>query len=240
MLRQGIGRVKPVNTKALTKGTLFLLLMAFCAFRGSAVLGAASPGLLCDRAALHAADATGVPVDLLLAITRVETGRNRDGSLAPWPWTINADGQGAFYDSKADAVAAAEAHLTDGTGTFDIGCFQLNIRWHGEGFQTFDAMFDPEKNATYAARFLMSLYTQSGNWADAVAAYHSRTADLGQAYLAQVKAVLDEPQAAGPAPAEAPAPRENAFPLLQTGAQGSLGSLVPPLASGSPLIGGEY
>lgn len=200
------------------------------------VQAAANPAMLCDRAASQAAKSTGVPVDILLAISRVETGRQQDGSLSPWPWTINADGKGAFYDSKAEAVAAASAHLADGTGTFDIGCFQLNIRWHGEGFSTFDDMFDPDQNASYAAKFLLSLYQETGNWADAVAAYHSRTPDLAQAYLNQVKAVLDGPVAAV---ATAPPQRENNFPLLQAGAQGGFGSLVPATTAREPLFEGN-
>lgn len=203
---------------------------------------APDPSGLCDRAAARAAQTSGVPVDILLAISRVETGRRKGGALSPWPWTINADGKGAFYDSKAEAVTAATAHLTDGTGTFDVGCFQLNIRWHGNSFATLDDMFDPDQNASYAANFLTSLYQETGSWADAVAAYHSRTPDLAQSYLNQVKAVLhDGTGDAAPAPpVQQPVPvRENTFPLLQPGAQGSFGSIVPFTAANRPLIGGN-
>ena len=216
------------------------LVVALLAFSISSVRAGADPAALCDRAALQASQSSGVPIDILLAIARVETGRRHDGSLNPWPWTINADGKGAFYDSKALAVAAATAHLTDGTGTFDIGCFQLNLRWHGDGFATFDDMFDPQKNADAAAQFLQSLYHELGNWTDAVAAYHSRTPDLAQTYLNQVKAVLDGPGPASPPEAAvAPPLRENNFPLLQAGAQGSFGSIVPAVGMRGPLIGGS-
>ena len=201
----------------------------------SAQAAAPNPAAQCDLAAQGASQATGVPVDILLAISRVESGRRHEGGFGPWPWTINADGQGSFYTTKADAVAAATAHLTDGTGTFDSGCFQLNYRYHGKAFADFDAMFDPQKNADYAARFLLSLYEEKGNWADAVAAYHSRTPDLAEGYLNQVKAVLNGPQ--GSVPVEIP--RENTFPLLQAGAQGANGSLVPMTLARGPLIGGN-
>ncbi len=215
-----------------------------CAQPTHPVWAAASPGLLCDHAAALASQATGVPIDILLAISRVESGRRQDGSFGPWPWTINADGKGAFFETKTDAVAAATAHLTDGTGTFDAGCFQLNYRYHGDGFATFDDMFDPEKNADYAARFLVTLYDEKGNWADAVAAYHSRTPDLGATYLNQVKAVLGGPNAGDPQAAAAVVPvaaiRENNFPLLQAGGQGGYGSIVPMSNTRGPLIGGNY
>lgn len=193
------------------------------------------PSVACDQAAAHAAQTSGVPIDILLAITRVEAGRN----AASWPWTINADGQGTFYDTKAEAVSAATAHLTDGTGTFDVGCFQLNIRWHGENFADLSDMFDPIQNANYAADFLMQLYQDSSNWSDAVSAYHSRTDSLAEAYLEKVKAVIAGPDSADLIAAAQPE-RQNRFPLLQAGGQGSAGSLVPVQLARGRLIGGAW
>ena len=198
-------------------------------------------GRKCDHAAARAAEKTGVPIDILLAITRVETGRG-GAEPEPWPWTINADGTGDWYDTKDAAVAAATAHLTDGTGTFDVGCFQLNMRWHGDRFDTLSDMFDPVQNADYAATFLMQLYQESGDWSQAVSAYHSRTPDLADLYLQKVKAMLDGPDSSdAPATdyAEAPVVRENLFPLLQAGGQGSAGSIVPLQSTRGPLIGGN-
>ncbi len=218
-----------------------VVLLTFQILTSQRVEAAVDPAQSCDRAAAQAAKVVGVPIDILLAISRVETGRRLDGSFGPWPWTINADGKGTFYDSKTAAITAAETHQADGTGTFDIGCFQLNIRWHGKAFASFDDMFDPVKNATYAAQFLQSLYQETGNWSDAVAAYHSRTPDLAQTYLNQVKAVLSGPDA-GPALATAasePALRENSFPLLQAGAEGGFGSIVPLVGARGPIIGGN-
>ncbi|MEI6800182.1 MAG: transglycosylase SLT domain-containing protein [Pseudomonadota bacterium] len=184
-----------------------------------------------------------MPIDILLAISRVESGRRQDDGFGPWPWTINADGVGRFYATKAEAVAAAQSHLIDGTVTFDSGCFQLNYRYHGAAFTGFDDLFDPEQNAEYAAQFLLSLYEEKGSWADAVAAYHSRTPDLAQGYLNRVKAVLNGPPPSQTAPIDAN-PRsvihhENTFPLLKAGAQGGYGSLVPLTSGRARLIGGN-
>ena len=197
---------------------------------------AADPSDQCDYAAAQAAQDSGVPIDILLAITRVETGRGA-GEPRPWPWTINADGTGNWYANKDEAVSAATAHETDGTGTFDVGCFQLNIKWHGQGFASFEDMFDPTQNAAYAARFLAQLYQETGDWAAAVSAYHSRTPDLAEAYLAKVTAILNDP--AAPETVSAPQPRENLFPLLQAGDQGSAGSIVPLQSARHPIIGGN-
>jgi len=217
-----------------SRRSLYLLLAL--ASVATPALSTVDPQQQCDRAAAAAAQKTGVPIDILLAITRVETGRSSGGEPQPWPWTINADGTGSWFATKAEAVESATAHLNDGTTNFDIGCFQLNMHWHGANFASVSDMFDPQLNADYAARFLLRLYQENGDWAQAVAAYHSRSGDLGEAYLDRVKAVLNGPTAeTEPAPAT---PRENLFPLLQAGERGAVGSIVPLQSAHSRLIGG--
>lgn len=101
---------------------------------------------------------------MLRAISRVETGRRLDGRLQPWPWTINVGGQGYWFKSEVEAKAYAFKIFKSGTRSFDVGCFQINYRWHGKAFRSIDAMFDPDENATYAARFLNELHAELGSW----------------------------------------------------------------------------
>ena len=199
----------------------------------------ADPASLCDAAAQKASEATGVPLKILLAITRVETGRSEGDSLRPWPWAINRAGEGNWYDTAEQAIAAATAALAEGARNFDVGCFQLNHRWHGDAFPSLAAMFDPDTNASYAADFLVQLFEQNGNWADAVSAYHSSTEEFATAYLARVKDVVNA-ELGGPsvAPEAIAMPRENNFPLLNGGQAGTAGSIVPVLMMTRPLIGG--
>ena len=66
---------------------------------------------------------------LLYAIGLMESGRPRDGGLAPWPWTLYLPGQGGvFLTSRAQALSTLRANL--GTAV-DIGLMQVNLRWHG-------------------------------------------------------------------------------------------------------------
>src|SRR5215469_533417 len=54
-------------------------------------------GLLCRAAVAAAERNSGIPPHPLAAISRVESGR-RDpvtGDWHPWPWTVDAEGQGA-------------------------------------------------------------------------------------------------------------------------------------------------
>lgn len=170
----------------------------------------------------------------MLAITRVETGRGGASGLTPWPWAINMEGQGYWPDTQAEAVTLAQSALDEGRVNMDIGCFQLNIRWHAEEFASLEDMLDPRRNADHAARFLRALHDEAGTWVDAVAAYHSRSPDLAEAYVARVESVLAE--GAVPVAADIPVKRPNLFPLLQPGGTIALGSVVPGGGTAIPLI----
>ncbi|MCA3450242.1 MAG: transglycosylase SLT domain-containing protein [Rhodobacter sp.] len=184
-----------------------------------------------------AAEETGVPQTVLQAIALAESGRNRGGHQRPWPWTVNFGGDGTWYDSSGEARRAVAAYQAEGGTNFDIGCFQINHRWHAGAFPDVAAMFDPTANALYAAQFLLGLFAETGSWPDAAAAYHSRTPEHADRYRARFNQLHDGLDTGGQMPLLAGATRENRFPLLQAGATGSLGSLVPQVEGGFALIG---
>ena len=161
----------------------------------------------CLGAAEAAAARHGVPAELLKAIALVETGRGggADGPQ-PWPWAINADGRGVWFESRAAAMAAVQRVLAAGTRSIDIGCFQINLRWHGHAFDSLDAMFDPASNADYAARFLARLHREAGDWTVAAGWYHSRTPELSAAYLERLARHRQDPADRTHAPSHATAP----------------------------------
>ena len=202
------------------------------------VAHAADPGVarICDEAAAAASQAEGTPVNVLRAITRTETGRSGDGGLQPWPWTVNMEGAGRWFDSPDEALAYATANFQRGARSFDVGCFQINYKWHGHAFSSIEEMFDPLTNARYAARFLRDLYQELGDWSAAAGAFHSRTPKYAKRYTARFDRIfarmegLPEPQ---PMPltqlAETEAPRAIFGPPQPLG-------LDRPLANG-PFIG---
>jgi hypothetical protein len=157
-------------------------------------VSAPAQGLLCRGAVAAAERAGGIPPHLLAAISRVESGR-RDpitGDTHPWPWTVDAEGQGAFYDTKAQAIAAVQALQASGVRSIDVGCAQINLMHHPNAFPNLEVAFDPQANETYAAQFLKELYGQTGDWTKAAATYHSATPDLAADYARKVMAVLPE------------------------------------------------
>ena len=186
---------------------------------------------LCDSAARHAARETGVPVEILLAITQTET---RYGG-GPWPWTINHQGKGHWFDSKDQAIRSARDILALGDSA-DLGCFQLSSRWHAAAFDSPETMLDPVQNALHAARFLHGLKDELGSWPSAIAAYHSRDRDRGAAYLARVEAAMPALRTRPTDEGAAQVGRSNRFPLLQAGASLGLASLVPQADAAQPLV----
>ncbi len=234
-------RIMPAHPGAL------LALAAFAALASVPALaeGRDAASRLCEAAARTAAQRHGVPAPVLLAVAHVETGRaDRTGRVRPWPWAINMAGQGAWPRSRADALELARSAVQKGRRNIDLGCFQINYRWHGAQFASLDQMLDPDRNADYAARMLADLNARYGSWSVAAGAYHSTTPHLATQYRARFDTALaaarsEAPAALPPVPIRAGRARtwvapEGARALFDTGpAQQGLqapGSLLAQLA----------
>ncbi len=206
-------------------------------------------GHICDHAAQTAASESGVPLSVLRSITRTETGRTRDGTLQPWPWTVNMEGLGKWFETEDAARAYVFKHFKRGARSFDVGCFQINYRWHGQAFRSIDEMFDPLENPRYAAAFLAELHDETNDWSKAAGAYHSRTPKFAKKYRTrfdQIRQSMDSSPLPNTSPRVAAADetsannaeRINRYPLLQQVSHtATRGSLVPLGQTGSSPIG---
>jgi Transglycosylase SLT domain len=199
---------------------------------------------LCESAAAKAAEQQNIPAHILQTLTLAETGTSRDGILRPWPWAINKAGEGHWFATQSEMLTYAHGLVAAGETNFDVGCFQLNYRWHGQRFSSLADMSDPVNNAAYAAWFLRSKYSGAGSWRAAVGAYHSHTPSNAASYLARYEAIFAEWIATGNATAPAPATQaivqpqtDNIFPLLIAGRASQGPSLVPAMEPGQRLIG---
>jgi hypothetical protein len=171
---------------------------------------------LCEGAIRAGAASGRVPVEVLHAVALTETGRWQQGRLRPWPWAVNREGQGHWFASRDEALAFARRSIAEGRTSFDLGCFQINYRWHGDRFPSLEAMADPASGAAYAANFLRELYEEFGSWSAAAGAYHSRTPEFARRYRArfeEILANLDTRLAPGLATPAAAAPLQTAAPV---------------------------
>ncbi|MEX0283439.1 MAG: transglycosylase SLT domain-containing protein [Paracoccaceae bacterium] len=150
------------------------------------------------------------------------------------------EGAGKWFDTEDAARAYVFRHFKAGARSFDVGCFQINYKWHHQAFQSLDDMFDPRQNAHYAARFLTELFGEYGSWDEAVGAYHSKTDDLAARYLKRFKRIhANIPETAPQRPFMAAR-----TPMFQTassqraiGGAANFGSLMPASSvPSSPLI----
>jgi soluble lytic murein transglycosylase-like protein len=133
---------------------------------GTAASAAANP---CEAEILRAAGRYGIPPGILYAVGLTETGNK--GSLQPN--ALNIEGKAAFPHSRAEALADFETARRQGKTLIDLGCMQINHRYHGAEFNSVGEMLDPRRNVDYAARFLASLHARHQTWSMAVARYHA-------------------------------------------------------------------
>ncbi len=234
-----------------------LLALAIAVLSPIRVSASTDVSAICERAAQIGAQRTGVPLSVLRTISLAETGRKAGGAFRPWPWTVNMEGRGLWFETRQEALDFVRKNYSRGARSFDVGCFQLNYRWHGQAFASVEQMFDPAASAIYAGNFLKQLFAEKGNWVEAAGAYHSRTPEFATRYkkrFARLLArtgrkdgltpvILAATATADPVAAAVPVRiRVNNFPLLRKAASvpASLGSLMPATAGADArrFIGG--
>lgn len=150
---------------------LVLALVALTAFisEGAGPSQAVAATSICEAEILSAARAHGVPPGILHSVGLTETGRK--GSL--YPYALNIEGRAVFAKSRTDAIQEFDRARADGKTLIDLGCMQINYRYHGAEFASVAAMLDPHANVDYAARFLARLHARHETWTMAVARYHA-------------------------------------------------------------------
>ena len=172
------------------------------------------PEGVCIREILAAQTRHGIPDNLLLAIGLQEAGTRRNGHFTVWPFAVNAAGEGRLFDSRNAALDWVAERQASGIRSIDVGCMQINMRWHPDAFADVTEGFDPQVNVDYAARFLKRLHRRTGSWMQAAGSYHSFEPEYRDVYLDRLQknisaanARLPEFQALASASPAAPQPR---------------------------------
>ena len=168
-------------SKLIRAGCISLILF----FMPQSLYAAFEDSSICDESIARAAQESTVPRAVLMKIARLESGRKVNKEFVSWPWTLNNGGKGYFLSSEADALDVLTKLSNSGKTNVDVGCMQLNIKWHAKYFSNFSEMLSPTHNTLYAAKYLEQLYKETGSWMKAVKYYHSRNPKYNELYYAK-------------------------------------------------------
>ena len=135
---------------------------------------------------------TDIPKGLLLGIGKVEAIRKINNKYIIWPWTINHAGKSLFFDTKKQMRNYVYKNLKRNDFNIDVGCMQINIKWHKNNFKKISDMFEVDPNISYAASFLQQLKNKHGSWDKAIKHYHSSDPKKNKPYLIKVKSFWNE------------------------------------------------
>ena len=130
---------------------------------------------------------TDIPKGLLLGIGKAEAIRKINNKYIIWPWTINHAGKSMFFDTKKQMRNYVFKNLKRNDFNIDVGCMQINIKWHKNNFKKIVDMFEVGPNISYAASFLLQLKNKHGSWDKAIKHYHSSNPKKNIPYLIKVK-----------------------------------------------------
>lgn len=128
------------------------------------------------------------PENTLLALGIQESGRILKKYKRPiaWPWAVNLEGKGHYFESKKEAVDFVKQNIREGKRNIDVGCMQVNLKHHPRAFRSIEKAFSPKYNIGYAADFLSKKYKQTKSWSKAIAHYHSSNEEKGRNYKNKV------------------------------------------------------
>ncbi len=142
---------------------------------------------LCENTIESVEIQTEIPKGLLLGIGKAEAIRKTKNKFVIWPWTINHAGKSMFFDTKKQMRNYVFKNLKRNDLNMDVGCMQINIKWHKNNFKKISDMFEVNPNISYAASFLQQLKNKHGSWDNAIKHYHSSDPKKNKPYLIKVK-----------------------------------------------------
>ena len=129
---------------------------------------------VCEHNILDIEQQIDIPRGLLKAIGLTESGRYINKSkFVIWPWTINTNKKSLFFDTKKQMLKFLMHETKNGNFNLDVGCMQINLKWHGKYFKKISDSVDPKINISYATSFLYKLKSDFKTWNEAIKRYHS-------------------------------------------------------------------
>tara|TARA_Y200000002_G_C22507139_1_gene589712 strand:- start:57 stop:713 length:657 start_codon:yes stop_codon:yes gene_type:complete len=126
-----------------------------------------------------------IPNKLLKAISLTESGRTIEKEFIAWPWSLNVSGQSYYFNNKLNALSFLQKKIKN-QKNIDIGCMQINFKYHNKNFKNLESMLDPKKNIDWAAQYIKELYRKYKSWNIAISRYHSSNPKRMKKYLEKV------------------------------------------------------
>lgn len=132
-----------------------------------------------------------LPKDSLYSISLQETKKKHSkfNIAIVWPWTVNVEGVGYHFKTKTAAVNFTKGQIKQGKKSIDVGCMQVNLKYHPDAFKSINQAFSPRSNIAYASKLLKEKYNKHKNWNKAIGSYHSESADRGKKYSDNVRKI---------------------------------------------------
>ena len=131
-----------------------------------------------------------LPNKLLTSIALVESGIKKH-EFKSWPWTLNVSGKSMYFENKLETLEYLKSNIRL-QKSIDVGCMQINTRYHLKNFKDLSHLVDPEENVKYAAIYLLKLYKKYKSWNEAVSRYHSSIPKRKKSYLRKVYAYWND------------------------------------------------
>ena len=128
-----------------------------------------------------------IPKGMLTAIGKTESGRFLNNDIVIWPWTVNSNNKSLFFDTRSQIEKYVKKQIINDNLNLDVGCMQINLKWHGNNFKNILNAIDPMTNISYAISFLHKLERRHGSWKEAIKHYHSSKPEKNIKYLKKVE-----------------------------------------------------
>lgn len=125
---------------------------------------------------------------ILYAIAMQESGRfdQETELLKPWPWVLNVDGKGHYFDDMTEVWNALAGILQEDPKHVGIGLVQVTWPFNPDILWDPYTALDPGTNLMLGAMILRDCYDRLGDWWRAVGCYHSPTPKLAVGYRQQI------------------------------------------------------
>lgn len=156
---------------------LFLMVVCYACVFTPTFTQAHTPAI-CQKHINFEEKSKGIESGLLEAIATIESKLN--------PYVVNVQGRGYQFRSLQEAARFVEKKIDQGIQNISVGPMQLHVPSHRRHFPSIEAMIDPYKNITYAARLFKKLKKQYGSCEKAVRYYHSANPDANRRYKDRV------------------------------------------------------